>query len=82
MAIDNNRSLTISALDAFPITPNDATDISVRTRWILVSTAGNLRVTLTTGQVVTIPVPAGVIPLRVDRVWSTGTTAAGLAGLV
>jgi hypothetical protein len=50
-------------------------------RWLIVQTAGNLKVTCIDGTVITIPVPVGVIPLWVKRVWTTDTTAANITGL-
>lgn len=60
------------------ITPNDGADLAKVTRGIGVQNAGNLKVTRPDGTAVTIAVPAGVLPIRAARVWSTGTTATGL----
>ena len=81
MAADSAQNITNSANDAFPITPNDNSDLPVRTRWLLVSSAGNIKITLSSGTAVTIPIPVGCFPIRIDRVHATGTTATGLAGL-
>jgi len=70
---------------AFSITPNDSTDLTVPTRGICLAAAGDLKVTTLGGDTVTFSdgsLAAGVIhPLRVRRVWSTGTTATGIFGV-
>ena len=65
------------------IVPNNTVDFERVTRGIYVGGAGNLRVTFVGGQTVTLfNVVAGMIyPLRVSRVWATGTTATNLVGL-
>lgn len=70
------------AEDYFPITPNDASDLTVAVRAVMVTVGGNLTLTRTDGTVVTLTVPAGLLPVRAVRIWSTNTTATGLTGLV
>ena len=66
---------------ASTITPDDAVDLQTATRALFVGTGGNLRVTLVSGAIVTFPnAGAGWHPLRVTRVWGTGTTASNLVG--
>jgi hypothetical protein len=66
---------------AFAITPNDSTDLAEITLSLYVSVAGALKVTMYDGSVVTYPtMVVGRHPLRVKRVWSTGTLATGLVG--
>lgn len=68
---------------AFAITPNDATDLAEPTLSLYIGTAGTLKVTMLDGSVVTYPaLAAGRHPLRVSRVWATGTTATGIVGEV
>lgn len=61
------------------VTPNDSTDLVKASRGLLIGGSGTLKVTTVGGETITIPatcVPAGgVLPLRVARVWATGTTA-------
>ena len=45
-------------------------------KFVVISTAGNLKVTTMDDQVVTYTVPVGVLPIRVKKVWQT-TTAVG-----
>lgn len=65
------------------ITPADS-DLTTYLRGIAFATAGALKVTMVNGDVVVIPsgaLAAGMIhPLRIKRVWSTGTTAASIVG--
>lgn len=64
------------------IMPDDDTDLDQATRAINVSASGNVRVTTTDGQTETVFVGAGIpFPLRVVRVWATGTDAGGIKGL-
>ncbi|PHS27728.1 MAG: hypothetical protein COA85_04930 [Robiginitomaculum sp.] len=72
------------AIDAFAITPDDAIDLAQITRALYSGAGGDLAVIMQGGGAVTFKaVPAGVIlPLRVKRVMSTGTTALDLRGLV
>jgi hypothetical protein len=61
------------------VTPNDAEDISHASRAVNVGTSGTLRVTTLGGDIATVHVAAGLaFPLRVSRIWATGTTATGI----
>lgn len=61
------------------VTPSDASDLSFMTRGVHVGTAGDLKVTTAGGQTVVITgATAGWHPIRVSRIWSTGTTASGI----
>jgi hypothetical protein len=73
-------SLPASAVEV--IAPNDAVDLARMTLALNVATPGNVRVTTKEGDVVDVQIAAGVaFPLRVRRVWATGTTATGIRGL-
>lgn len=77
------RSLTDPAVSVFEITPNDATDLPQPTAGLNVLTPGRVHVTTVDGSDGTISVyPGHVVPVRVARVWQTGTTATGITGLV
>lgn len=67
----------------FAVTPADA-DLTYQTRGIYVGVEGDLRVTSITGDVVVfVAVPAGLLlPIRVKRVWLTGTTAGSIVALL
>lgn len=69
------------------VTQSDGTnDPNGPFRGIVFGTAGAIKVTTAKGDDVTLPsglLSAGVIhPLRIKRVWSTGTTAANIYGVV
>lgn len=67
--------------DAFEVSPSDSTDLTAATRAVYVGVPGDLRVTMLSGDVVTFTaLPAGWHPIRVVRIWQTGTTAAGICG--
>lgn len=64
---------------AAAVTPNDATDLSEVTLALYIGTAGTLKVTMFDGSVVSYAaIAAGRHPMRVKRVWSTGTSATGI----
>jgi hypothetical protein len=80
-AIRTDHSATTSATRAGAVTPDDNTDLASETRGIYVGVAGNLSVVMIGGDTVTIPVQAGLHPLAVSRIRSTGTTATGLVAV-
>lgn len=64
------------------VTPSDSVDLTYVTRGISLAAAGALKVVTHGGETVVIPsgaLTAGIIhPLRVTRIWSTGTDATGI----
>lgn len=68
---------------AAAITPNDSTDLSDVPRALYCTGDGTVRVTMRGGgSAVDLPMIAGVaLPVRVSRVWATGTTATGIVGV-
>ena len=71
------------ATSGFAITPSDSVDLpGPTTAGIYVATAGTLTVTLSSGAKISTTVPTGLAPLVATRVWSTGTAASGLTGLI
>lgn len=73
-------SLPASAVEE--IVPDDAADIPNVSLALNVATPGTVRVTTLDGDTVDVQVAAGVaFPLRVTRVWATGTTATGIRAL-
>lgn len=73
---------TVSAYDAAAVTPNDSTDIRP-TRGLYVGGAGNIKVDMALGNVVTFTgVLAGsILPVQVVKVYSTDTTATNIVAL-
>lgn len=81
---DSPGGLAGPASNAFAITPNDGTDLTFTTRAIYVGGAGAVAVDLAkSGTNITFSgIPAGtVLPIAVNRVRATGTTATGIVGL-
>lgn len=81
----NTRSSdrTDSADGAFAITPSDDDDLPRVPIALNVATSGTVRFTGTDGNVSDVFIVAGIVfPLRVRRVFQTGTTAGGIRGLV
>ena len=69
------------ALNAFAVLPSDTAAVAARS--IYVGGAGDVAVTMQGGGTVTFKaVPAGaILPVRVSKVFMTGTTATNLVGL-
>lgn len=66
----------------FVVTPDDVSDLPVASRALNVAQGGTIRVTTIGGTVGTVVITAGsVFPLRVIRVWATGTTATGIIAM-
>lgn len=79
---DYSSGLESPATHLAAIVPSDTSDLSVASRGINVSTSGAIRVSTVGGTTETIFVAAGAaFPLRVTRIWSTGTTATGIVVL-
>lgn len=75
-------SQTVPAHDAIAITPNDSTDLAA-TCCLTCTGSGEASVDTVGGTTVTVSLVAGaVLPLAVQRVRATGTTATGIVGLV
>ena len=70
------------AVGAESVTPADGSNIE-ETRGLYIGTTGNLKVDMANGDTVTFNnISAGVIhPLRVVRVYSTGTTASDIVAV-
>lgn len=68
---------------ATAVTPNDSTDLGVTARGLYIGGAGNVKIHTPDGQAVTFygALAGSIIPVRVKRVWSTGTTATYIVAL-
>ena len=79
----HTRSLTSPPEHGQAVTPSDAAELAHVTRALFVGTGGNLAVRLQDGTALTFAnVPGGtLIPIRVARVLTTGTTASQILGL-
>ena len=68
---------------AAAVTPDDSNDLTNVTRGVYVGASGNVKVDLLGGSTVTFSgLAAGVVhPLRVTRIYATGTTATGILAL-
>ena len=80
---DHAVGLTAPATRPEAIVPNDSADLAHATRAIYVGQSGNVQVQTTSGDIVTLANMQGGIlyPIRVVRVFATGTTATDLVGL-
>lgn len=81
---DYQPGLNSPVQGGFDITPADGADLAQVTRALMVSAAGDVAVTLRNGDAITLPglAPGVIYPVRVTRVAATGTTAAGIKGLI
>jgi len=71
------------ATTVFDIVPDDDADLPQVTTALAVATPGTVRVTMLDGSTAALTVsPGQPFPVRVARVWLTGTTATGIRGLV
>lgn len=76
------RNPSEPAVTVFAITPDDGADLVHPTTALNVDTPGTVRVTTVDGSDSTINIqPGHAFPIRVARVWQTGTTATGIRGL-
>lgn len=77
------RSIHGPATDAFPVTPDDATDLPIVAITLYVETGGTLVIDTVAGETRTLTVADfSILPLGVRRVRATGTTATGIHALV
>ncbi len=79
----HTRSLTSPPEHAVAVEPADDADLAVATRALYVGVGGDLAVRMLDGGTVTLVGVQGgtMLPLRVDRVLATGTTAGAILGL-
>jgi hypothetical protein len=82
---DNFQSFPLTlgdpVADAQEITPSDSAELTHVTRALYVGVAGDVRVTLAGGTLVTFgAMTSGWHPIRVAQVHATGTTATHLVG--
>jgi hypothetical protein len=77
----HNADATRAAADAVAVTTSDVTVIPV-TRSLYIGTGGTVVVRMARGTTATFTnVAAGIFPVQVDQVLSTGTTASGILAL-
>lgn len=80
---DRASSLTGPALYGFAISPDDDQDLPRATRALMVGAAGDVRVTLISGDELILPslLPGAQYALRIRRVHASDTTASQIVGL-
>jgi hypothetical protein len=69
------------ATKATPVTPSDSTDLSYPCRALYVGATGDVTAVVNGAAVLFKAVPVGILPVRVSRVNSTGTTATNIVAL-
>lgn len=76
------RTPTDPAHIAYDIIPDDLADLPHVTVALNVEAPGKVRVTTLDGTISSVSIhPGHAFPIRVRRVWQTGTTATGITGL-
>ncbi len=80
--VNTARSPQNPAHSAAEIIPSDTQDLPQVTLALNVATFGRVRVTTVDNEISDVTISPGVaFPLRVARVWQSGTTATGIRGL-
>lgn len=64
------------------ITPSDSADLPDALRMLIIGTGGDVKITDPRGVTDVYALEAGNYPIRVSRIWATGTTATGLVGVI
>lgn len=78
-----SSGLDSPATEILEILPDDAAELPQAVRALNVAGAGTLRVETVAGSIGSVYLAAGgVFPLRVRRVFATGTDATGITGLI
>ena len=72
-----SSGLDSPAGNAAELTPADGANLATFSRALYIGGGGNVRVTMVGGQTVTFSnvAPGTMLPIRVSRLWATGTTA-------
>ncbi|MEE9453796.1 MAG: hypothetical protein V3V13_05360 [Paracoccaceae bacterium] len=87
MAIDTYKNtmggLESPAREAMSVTPNDTVDLTHTSRAVYVGVSGDIAVHMAdeTTAVIFKSVPVGILPVRLDRILATGTSASDLVTL-
>jgi hypothetical protein len=76
-------SMSYPAEHAEAVTPSDSNDLLVMSRALYVGSGGNIAVITASGATVTFTgvLSGSILPIRVSRVKSTGTTASALVAI-
>lgn len=78
----HSTSLESPASGLLAVTPDDDADLACASRALNVGQSGYVAVTTVRGSVGTVYIAAGTpFPIRVSRVWATGTTATDIVAL-
>jgi hypothetical protein len=80
---NNKGGLESPAIGGFAVSLHNTDELAISTRAIMVTVAGNVKVTTVNGDTFTMPAlqPGVVYGIRAKIIWNTGTTATGVVGL-
>lgn len=73
--------LTSPAKNAAEVVPNNSVDLTTYSRGLIIGVAGTIKVDTVGGNTVTITAVAGILPIRVKRVYATGTSASNIVAI-
>lgn len=80
---DSRKDLFSDTLIDLDALKSDTVALTVKPRAFMANVAGNVKITDVQGTAITLTVLAGIVyPIRPTILWSTGTTATGLIGLL
>lgn len=74
-------SLSDPISNAASVTPSDTADLATQARALWVGGSGDVKVDTAGGDTVTFSGVSGLLPVRVARVYSTGTTGTNIMAL-
>ena len=75
------KGLDSPATGLFNVTASDSVDLAIVPRALIIGVAGDVKMTGLDGVTDVYPLPVGIIPCRVSRIWATSTTASDIVGL-
>lgn len=79
----HSAQLDSPARRAMEVTPDDDNDMALSARALYIGVSGDIKVTTVDGDDATfVGHPAGYMPVRVKRVWETGTDATNIIALI
>ncbi len=81
--VNLSSSLDSPAAHAVAVTPSNSVDLTTAARALYIGVAGDVKVDMVGGEtaVTFTAVPVGFLPVRVTRVYATGTTATGIVAV-
>jgi len=67
-----------TAGDGYAVTPSDTSDLPKIAQAFWINVAGTIQITTPEGNILALVAPAGSLPWKACKVWSTNTAATGI----